>query len=139
MKFRGKIINFEYFQRCNWSYHNNSKSKINFFKKNFASLSSVIFCVPVALFVNIKGKKIPKHVSSRKYCYNLFRRPLTANIFSSSFFLKKPCNFGHCWLPFQPGHASKRFFPTNGKLGCHFITRLLFSQQSNTICGSVNF
>ena len=57
MKFEGKIIIFYYSQRCICSYHKNSKSKINFFKKNFASLSSVIFCVPVALFVNIKGKK----------------------------------------------------------------------------------
>ena len=45
-----------------------------------------------------------------------------SNIFSSSFrILKKPCNFGHCWLPFQPGHASKRFFPTNWKFGYHLI------------------
>ena len=120
MKFEGKIINFEYSQRCNWAYHNNSKSKIIFFKIFLVSLSSVIFSLPVALFVRINGKKFPKYISSRNYCYNVFSRPLSTIIFSFSFFLKKPRKFRNCRLPFKPGHASKRFYPTNGKLGYHF-------------------
>ena len=74
MKFVGKIINFEYFQRCNWAYHNNSKFKIIFCKIFLASLSSVIFSLPVALFVNIKGKKISEIYIFKKLLLQRFQK-----------------------------------------------------------------
>ena len=73
MKFVGKIFNFEYSQRCNWAYHNNSKSKIIFFKIFLASLSSVIFSLPVALFANIKGKKISEIYIFKKLLLQRFQ------------------------------------------------------------------